>query len=142
MKVRGHPQTLPYSPKPHPTPTTPGAKATSEPPYFGGFLVWFFLPSPGLCRTVKRFLLAGLALVGSALVVAALLGGLLGLALAVWSLGRRRWGRRRPCPFQVELQSVVGALVPRELEKGGEVGPDSCSLARGPVPAHDPLPPQ
>lgn len=94
---------------------------------------------------VKRFLLARLALVGSALVVATLLGGLLGLALAAWRLGRRRWGRRgqqRPCPFQEELRSVVGALVPRELEKGGEVGPDSRSLARGPVPARDPLPPQ
>lgn len=108
-------------------PTTPGAKATPEPP------VWCFLASPGPCHTVKRFLLAGLALVGSALVAAALVGGLLALAVATWRAGRRRGRRRarRQCPFQAELQSVVRALVPRELEKGAEVGPDHGSPAQG-----------
>ncbi|XP_075575053.1 uncharacterized protein LOC142594564 [Pelecanus crispus] len=91
----------------------------------------------GPCHTLKRFLLVGLALVGSALVTATLVGGLLWLALAAWRLGRhqrgRRWRRpRQQCPFHAELQSVVGALVPRELEKGGEVGPDYRSrLAQG-----------
>ncbi|XP_076209282.1 uncharacterized protein LOC143167591 [Aptenodytes patagonicus] len=102
---------------------------------------WYEAP----CHTVKRFLLAGLALVGSALVAAALVGGLLGLALTAWRLGGRRRGRRRPrrqCPFHAELQSVVGGLVPREPEKGGEVGPDYRSLAQGSARASDPLPPQ
>ncbi|CAM9550625.1 unnamed protein product [Bubo scandiacus] len=91
---------------------------------------WYEAP----CRTVKRFLLAMLALVGSALVAATLVGALLGLALATWHLGKRRQGRRRRlrrhCPFHAELQSVVGALVPRETEK---VGPDYRSLAQGSV---------
>ncbi|XP_074462991.1 uncharacterized protein LOC141750914 [Larus michahellis] len=88
------------------------------------------------CRTVKRFLLAGLALLGSALVAATLVGGLLGLALAVWRLGGRRRGqrqRRRQCPFQAELQTVVGALGPRETKKRGEVGPPRRSLAQSSV---------
>nr|XP_021143829.1 uncharacterized protein LOC110359134 [Columba livia] len=87
----------------------------------------------GPCHTVKRFLLAGLALLGSALVAAALVGGLLALAVATWRAGRRRGRRRarRQCPFQAELQSVVRALVPRELEKGAEVGPDHGSPAQG-----------
>ncbi|XP_050762881.1 zona pellucida sperm-binding protein 3-like [Gymnogyps californianus] len=91
---------------------------------------WYEAP----CRTVKRFLLAGLALVGSAVVAATLVGGLLGLALAAWRLVKHRQRRRRPrrqCPFHAELQSVVGALVSREWEKGGEVGPDYRSLAQG-----------
>ncbi|OPJ75176.1 hypothetical protein AV530_014226 [Patagioenas fasciata monilis] len=85
----------------------------------------------GPCRTVKRFLLAGLALLGSALVAAALVGALLALAVATWHAGRRRGRRRarRQCPFQAELQSVVRALVPRELERGAEVGPDHGSRA-------------
>lgn len=89
-----------------------------------------FLPSPAPCRTVKRFLLAGLALVGSAMLVVAVLGGLLGLALTTWRLRRPRRGQRPPrqrCPFQVELQSVVGALVLRETGKQGEVGPEPLS---------------
>lgn len=89
------------------------------------------MPSPGPCRTVKRFLLAGLALVGSALVAATLVGALLGLVSAVWRLGRRRHGRRRQrqqCPFHAELQSVVGSLVPREPEKRDMVAPDYHSL--------------
>ncbi|KAK2523075.1 hypothetical protein Q9233_010434, partial [Columba guinea] len=87
----------------------------------------------GPCRTVKRFLLAGLALLGSALVAATLVGGLLALAVVTWRVGRRRGRRRvrRQCPFQAELQSVVRALVPRELEKGAEVGPDHGSPAQG-----------
>ncbi|KAK4813209.1 hypothetical protein QYF61_018010 [Mycteria americana] len=91
---------------------------------------WYEAP----CRTVKRFLLAGLALVGSALVAAALVGALLGLAVATWRLGGRRRGQRRPrprCPFHAELQSVVGALVPKEPEKGGEGGPEYRGLAQG-----------
>ncbi|XP_041878806.1 zona pellucida sperm-binding protein 3-like [Corvus kubaryi] len=87
---------------------------------------WYKAP----CRTVKRLLLAGLALVGSAMLVVAVLGGLLGLALTTWRLGRPRRGQRPPrqrCPFQVELQSVVGALVLRETEKQGEVGPEPLS---------------
>ncbi|KAM7034347.1 uncharacterized protein M8220_011462 [Acridotheres tristis] len=77
---------------------------------------WYEAP----CRSVKRFLLAGLALVGSAVLVLAVLGGLLALALTTWRLGRPQQGQRPPrqrCPFQVELQSVVGALVLRETEK-------------------------
>lgn len=108
----------------------PNAEATSEPLIlFWGFV--FSLPSPAPCLTVEKFLLAGLALVGSTLVAAALVGALLGLALAAWRLGRRRRGRQRPrqrCPFYAELQSVVGTLGPKELEKGGEVGPDYRSL--------------
>ncbi|XP_075626045.1 uncharacterized protein LOC142604308 [Balearica regulorum gibbericeps] len=91
---------------------------------------WYEAP----CRTMKRFLLAGLALVGSTLAAAALVGGLLGLALAIWRLGgrrRRRRRQRRHCPFHAELQSVVGALVPRELEKEGEVGPDYGGQGQG-----------
>ncbi|XP_014792025.1 PREDICTED: uncharacterized protein LOC106884822 [Calidris pugnax] len=82
------------------------------------------------CRTVKRFLLAGLALVGSALVAATLVGGLLGLALAAWRLGgrRRRQRRlRRQCPFHAELRSVVKALAPREMKKGGEYHVDATT---------------
>ncbi|XP_032931881.1 uncharacterized protein LOC117004867 [Catharus ustulatus] len=83
-----------------------------------------------LCQTVKRLLLAGLALVGSALLVVAVLGVLLALALTTWCSGRPRQGQRPPrqrCPFQVELQSVVGALVLREMEKQGEMGPQPLS---------------
>ncbi|KAJ7425188.1 zona pellucida sperm-binding protein 3-like protein [Pitangus sulphuratus] len=82
-------------------------------------------------HTTKRFLLAGLALVGSAVVVVAAVGGLLGLALTTWRPGTQRRGRRPPrhrSPFQAELQSVVGALVLRETGKRGEVGPDPLSL--------------
>lgn len=89
-----------------------------------------FLPFPAPCRSVKRFLLAGLALVGSAVLVLAVLGGLLALALTTWRLGRPQQGQRPPrqrCPFQVELQSVVGALVLRETEKQGEMGPGPLS---------------
>lgn len=74
---------------------------------------------------MKRLLLAGLALVGSAM-----LGVLLGLALNTWHLGRPQRGQQPPrqrCPFQVELQSVVGALVLRETEKRGQVGPESLT---------------
>ncbi|XP_032562021.1 uncharacterized protein LOC116795968 [Chiroxiphia lanceolata] len=84
----------------------------------------------GPCHTMKRFLLAGLALVGSAVVVVAAVGGLLGLALTTWRLGTRWRGQRPPrqrSPFQAELQSVVGALVLRETGKRGEVGPDPLS---------------
>ncbi|XP_068886960.1 zona pellucida sperm-binding protein 3-like isoform X1 [Aphelocoma coerulescens] len=87
---------------------------------------WYKAP----CQTVKRLLLAGLALVGSAMLVVAVLGGLLGLALTTWRLGRPQQGQRPPrqrCPFQVELQSVVGTLVLRETEKQGEVGPEPLS---------------
>uniref|UniRef100_A0A8C3RFN9 ZP domain-containing protein n=1 Tax=Cyanoderma ruficeps TaxID=181631 RepID=A0A8C3RFN9_9PASS len=84
---------------------------------------WYKAP----CQTVKRLLLAGLALVGSAVLVVAVLGGLLGLALTTWGLGRPRRGQRPPrqrCPFQAELQSVVGALVLREREKQSKMGPE------------------
>lgn len=79
---------------------------------------------------MKRFLLAGLALVGSVVLVVTVLEGLLGLAMTTWHLGRHRRGQRPPrhkCPFQVELQSVVGALVLREREEQGEVGPEPRS---------------
>ncbi|XP_066835261.1 zona pellucida sperm-binding protein 3-like [Anser cygnoides] len=88
---------------------------------------WYEAP----CRTVKKLLLAGLALLGSAVVAAALVGSVLALGLAVWRLrrGQRRRRRlRRQCPFQAELQAVVGALVPRELEKLGEPGSEYRSL--------------
>ncbi|XP_051490235.1 zona pellucida sperm-binding protein 3-like [Apus apus] len=80
------------------------------------------------CHLEKRFLLAGLVLVGSVLVAAALLGGLLGLALATWRPGRGQRGhrRRQQPPFHAELQSVVRALVPREPE----LGPDHHSLVQ------------
>ncbi|XP_066055695.1 uncharacterized protein [Chamaea fasciata] len=87
---------------------------------------WYKAP----CQTMKRFLLAGLALVGSAVLVVAVLGGLLGLALTTWGLGRPRQGQRPPrqrSPFQAELQSVVGALVLRETEKQGKMGPEPLS---------------
>ncbi|XP_068017821.1 zona pellucida sperm-binding protein 3-like [Melanerpes formicivorus] len=88
---------------------------------------WYEAP----CRTVKRLLLAALALLGSALLAATLVGALLGLALATWRLrGQRRRRRRGHCPFQAELQSVVGALASRESEKGHEVGPGYHSLAQ------------
>ncbi|XP_066187168.1 uncharacterized protein [Sylvia atricapilla] len=83
-----------------------------------------------LCRTVKRLLLAGLALVGSAVLVVTVLGGLLALALTPWRPGRPRRGQQPPrqrCPFQAELQSVVGALVLRETEKQGKMGPEPLS---------------
>lgn len=89
-----------------------------------------FLPFPALCQTAKRLLLAGLALVGSAVLVVAVLRGLLGLALTPWHLGRPRRGQRPPrqrCPFQAELQSVVGALVLRETETQGKMGPEPLS---------------
>ncbi|XP_023793535.1 uncharacterized protein LOC111936677 isoform X1 [Cyanistes caeruleus] len=79
-----------------------------------------------VCQTLKRFLLAGLALVGSAV----LLVTVLGLALTTRRLGRARQRQRPPrqrCPFQAELQSVVGALVLREMEKQGEMGPEPLS---------------
>ncbi|XP_040433026.1 zona pellucida sperm-binding protein 3-like isoform X2 [Cygnus olor] len=88
---------------------------------------WYEAP----CRTVKKLLLAGLALLGSAVVAAALVGSVLALGLAVWRLRRGQRRRRRPrrqCPFQAELQAVVGALVPRELEKQGEPGLEYRSL--------------
>uniref|UniRef100_A0A803W6C9 ZP domain-containing protein n=2 Tax=Ficedula albicollis TaxID=59894 RepID=A0A803W6C9_FICAL len=81
-----------------------------------------------LCQTAKRLLLAGLALVGSAVLVVAVLGGL--LALSTRHLGRARQGQRPPrqrCPFQAELQSVVGALLLRETEKQGQMGPEPLS---------------
>ncbi|TRZ20927.1 hypothetical protein HGM15179_006108 [Zosterops borbonicus] len=87
---------------------------------------WYKAP----CQTAKRLLLAGLALVGSAVLVVAVLGGLLGLALTPWHLGRPRQGQRPPrqrCPFQAELQSVVGALVLRETETQGKMGPEPLS---------------
>ncbi|CAN8193260.1 unnamed protein product [Coccothraustes coccothraustes] len=86
-------------------------------------LPWYKAP----CQTVKRFLLA---LVGSAVLVVTVLGGLLGLALTTWRLGRAQRGRRPPrqrCPFQAELQSVVGALLLRETEKQGQIGPEPLS---------------
>lgn len=89
-----------------------------------------FLPFPALCQTVKRFLLAGLALVGSALLVVTVLGVLLALALTIWCSGRPWQGQQPPrqrCPFQIELQSVVGALALREREKQGEIGPQPLS---------------
>ncbi|XP_064583309.1 uncharacterized protein LOC135454779 [Zonotrichia leucophrys gambelii] len=72
------------------------------------------------CRMVKRLLLA---LVGSAV-----LGGLLGLALTTRHLGRAQRGQQPPrhrCPFQAELQSVVGALLLRETQK--QMGPEPPS---------------
>lgn len=69
---------------------------------------------------MKKLLLAGLALVGSIVVVAVIVGSLLGLGLAAWRLRGARPVRRPPrrqCPFQAELQAVVGALVTREEEK-------------------------
>ncbi|XP_015733907.1 uncharacterized protein LOC107321479 [Coturnix japonica] len=91
---------------------------------------WFEAP----CRTVKKLLLAGLALVGSAVVVAIMVGSVLGLGLAAWRLqGTRRVRRppRRQCPFQAELQAVVGALVPKEVERSGESGTEYHSLELG-----------
>ncbi|XP_072207412.1 zona pellucida sperm-binding protein 3-like [Excalfactoria chinensis] len=95
---------------------------------------WFEAP----CRTVKRLLLAGLALVGSAVLVAIVVGSVLGLGLAAWRLQGTRRGRRPPrrpprrqCPFQAELQAVVGALVPRDVEKSGESGTEYHSLELG-----------
>ncbi|RMC06069.1 hypothetical protein DUI87_17614 [Hirundo rustica rustica] len=87
---------------------------------------WYKAP----CQTVRRFLLAGLALVGSAVLVVAVLGVLLGLALTTRRLGRPPRGQRPPrqrCPFQAELQSVVGALVLRETEEQGKMGPEPRS---------------
>ncbi|XP_039936925.1 uncharacterized protein LOC120760567 isoform X2 [Hirundo rustica] len=87
---------------------------------------WYKAP----CQTVRRFLLAGLALVGSAVLVVAVLGVLLGLALTTRRLGRPPRGQRPPrqrCPFQAELQSVVGALVLRETEEQGKMGPEPLS---------------
>ncbi|XP_066418542.1 uncharacterized protein [Molothrus aeneus] len=84
-------------------------------------LPWYKAP----CQTVKRLLLA---LVGSAVLVVTVLGGLLGLALTTGHLGRARRGQRPPrqrCPFQAELQSVVGALLLRETEK--QMGPEPLS---------------
>ncbi|XP_021268800.1 zona pellucida sperm-binding protein 3-like [Numida meleagris] len=91
---------------------------------------WFEAP----CRTVKKLLLAGVALVGSAVVAATIVGSALGLGLAAWRLRGARRGRRPPrrqCPFQAELQAVVGALVPREMEKRGESGTEYRSLELG-----------
>ncbi|XP_046784232.1 uncharacterized protein LOC124417211 isoform X2 [Gallus gallus] len=93
---------------------------------------WFEAP----CRTVKKLLLVGLALVGSAVVVAIIVGSVLGLGLAAWRLRGARRGRRPPrrqCPFQAELQAVVGALVPREAEKRGESRTEYHSLEMGAV---------
>ncbi|XP_064024709.1 uncharacterized protein LOC135188884 [Pogoniulus pusillus] len=90
---------------------------------------WYEAP----CRTVKRLLLAVLALLGSALAAATLVGALLGLALATWRLRgqrRRRQRLRHRCPFHAELQSVVGALASRQAEEGDSVGPDYHSLAQ------------
>ncbi|XP_027325686.3 uncharacterized protein [Anas platyrhynchos] len=103
----------------------------------GPFLVqdlvpWYEAP----CRTVKKLLLAGLALLGSAIVAATLVGSVLAMGLAVWRLRRGQRRRRRPrrqCPFQAELQAVVGALVPRELEKEGEPGSEYHSLEHSSV---------
>lgn len=117
-KGEGHPN-LSHVPK---TPTP-----CAEPPSDSQVC---FLPFPALCQTVKRLLLAGLALVSSALLVVAVLGVLLALALTTWCSSRPRQGqrpRRQRCPFQVELQSVVGALVLREMEKQGEMGPQPLS---------------
>lgn len=111
--------TLSHVPK---TPT-PCAELLSDPQVC-------FLPFPALCQTLRRFLLAGLALVGSAVLVVTVLGVLLGLALSTWCLGRPRQGQRPPrqrCPFQAELQSVVGALLLRETEKQSELGPEPLS---------------
>ena len=83
---------------------------------------------------MKKLLLAGLALVGSVVVVAVTVGSLLGLGLAAWRLRGARPVRRPPrrqCPFQAELQAVVGALVPREEEKHGESGMEYRSLELG-----------
>lgn len=85
---------------------------------------------------MKKLLLVGLALVGSAVVVAIIVGSMLGLGLAAWRLQGARRGRRplrRQCPFQAELQAVVGALVPREAEKRGESGTEYHSLEMGAV---------
>lgn len=93
-------------------------------------------PPPAPCRTVKKLLLAGLALLGSAIVAAVLVGSVLAMGLAVWRLRRGQRRRRRPrrqCPFQAELQAVVGALVPRELEKEGEPGSEYHSLEHSSV---------
>ncbi|XP_064248816.1 uncharacterized protein LOC135282720 isoform X3 [Passer domesticus] len=86
-------------------------------------LPWYEAP----CRTGRRFLLA---LVGSAVLVVSVLGGLLGLALSTRRLRRAPRGQRPPrqrCPFQAELQSVVGTLLLRETEKQGQMGPEPPS---------------
>ncbi|XP_042742942.1 zona pellucida sperm-binding protein 3-like [Lagopus leucura] len=91
---------------------------------------WFEAP----CRTVKKLLLAGLALVGSIVVVAVIVGSLLGLGLAAWRLRGARPVRRPPrrqCPFQAELQAVVGALVTREEEKREQSRMEYRSLELG-----------
>lgn len=146
-KVSSQPQTSPFSPKPtqpscvHHSPRGRNGD-TQDREALEAYLCPRcptpdpVVPPPAPCRTVKKLLLAGLALLGSAIVAAVLVGSVLAMGLAVWRLRRGQRRRRRPrrqCPFQAELQAVVGALVPRELEKQGEPGSEYRSLEHSSV---------
>ncbi|XP_025049283.1 zona pellucida sperm-binding protein 3-like isoform X1 [Alligator sinensis] len=75
------------------------------------------------CRTMKKLVLAAIAFVGSCLLAALLVGGVIALGLALFhsyhhSKVPRLRRKRRPYPYHEELQTVVGALVPsEEIEK-------------------------
>ncbi|XP_019362299.1 PREDICTED: zona pellucida sperm-binding protein 3-like [Gavialis gangeticus] len=75
------------------------------------------------CRTMKKLVLASIAFVGSCLLAALLVGGVLALGLALFhsyhhSKVPRLRRKRKLYPYHEELQTVVGALVPsEEMEK-------------------------